>query len=252
MGSTIAVDLRSIGVETIRPTAPRAWPSNATFKTKIEEKRPFDAQAFLDSAGVARRIVEYGSKVPVFTQGDPATSVLYIQKGSVKLTVVNEAGKEAVVAMLGPGDFFGEGCLAGQSQRVNTAETITRSTILIVEKPEMARSLHAEQALSERFIEYMLFRNIRIEEDLIDQLFNSTEKRLARTLLMLANYGKQDHPEKLIPEISQEVLAEMIGTTRSRVSSFMNKFRDLGYIKYGGKLRGLQINKSLLSVVLQD
>jgi CRP-like cAMP-binding protein len=252
MGSTITVDLSSVGVEAMRATAPRTWPSITTSKTKFEEKQPYDAQAFLDSAGVARRIVEYGSKVPVFAQGDPATSVLYIQKGSVKLTVVNEAGREAVVSILGPGDFFGEGCLAGQSQRVNTAATITRSTILVIEKPEMTRLLHAEQALCERFIKHMLSRNIRVEEDLIDQLFNSTEKRLARTLLLLAHYGKQDNPEKIVPEISQEVLGEMIGTTRSRVSFFMNKFRDLGYIKYGGKLRGLQINKSLLSVVLKD
>jgi CRP-like cAMP-binding protein len=196
--------------------------------------------------------VEYGSKVTVFTQGDPATSVLYIQKGAVKLTVVNEAGKEAVVAILGPGDFCGEGCLAGQLLRVSTAATIEPSTILVIEKPEMIRLLHAEPDLADRFIKHMLSRNNRVEEDLIDQLFNHSEKRLARILLLLAHYGKQGTPEQMVPNISQEVLAEMIGTTRSRVNLFMNKFKKLGFIEYGGRLRGLQINKSLLSVVLQD
>jgi CRP-like cAMP-binding protein len=196
--------------------------------------------------------VEYGSKVTVFTQGDPATSVLYIQKGAVKLTVVNEAGKEAVVAILGPGDFCGEGCLAGQLLRVSTAATIEPSTILVIEKPEMIRLLHAEPDLADRFIKHMLSRNNRVEEDLIDQLFNHSEKRLARILLLLAHYGKQGTPEQMVPNISQEVLAEMIGTTRSRVNLFMNKFKKLGFIEYGGGLRGLQINKSLLSVVLQD
>jgi CRP-like cAMP-binding protein len=196
--------------------------------------------------------VEYGSKVTVFTQGDPATSVLYIQKGAVKLTVVNEAGKEAVVAILGPGDFCGEGCLAGQLLRVSTAATIEPSTILVIEKPEMIRLLRAEPDLADRFIKHMLSRNNRVEEDLIDQLFNHSEKRLARILLLLAHYGKQGTPEQMVPNISQEVLAEMIGTTRSRVNLFMNKFKKLGFIDYGGGLRGLQINKSLLSVVLQD
>jgi CRP/FNR family transcriptional regulator, cyclic AMP receptor protein len=252
MGSTIAVDLRLAGVKAMEAGAVRAWQGNATPKTRLEEKRAFDAQAFLDSAGVARKVVEYGSNVIVYAQGDPATSVLYIQNGSVKITVVNEAGKEAVVAILGPGDFLGEGCLARQTQRVNTAATITRATILVVEKSEMIRLLHTERALSERFIKHMLSRNIRVEEDLIDQLFNHSEKRLARTLLLLAHYGKHDTPEQMVPNISQEVLAEMVGTTRSRVNLFMNKFRKLGFIKYGGRLRGLQIDKSLLSVVLQD
>lgn len=229
---------------------PQRWLGNTTSRTKIENHQPFNAQAFLDSAGVARKVGEYQSKVAVFTQGDPATSVLYIQKGGIKVTVVNEAGKEAVVAILGPGDFLGEGCLAGQPLRVNTATTITKSTILVIQKQEMIRVLHAERTLSERFIKHMLSRNIQVEADLIDQLFNSSEKRLARTLLLLAHYGKQDKPDKMVPDVSQEMLAEMIGTTRSRVNFFMNKFRKRGFIEYGGKLRGLRINKALLDVVL--
>jgi CRP/FNR family cyclic AMP-dependent transcriptional regulator len=252
MGSTIAVDLRLAGVKAMEAAAARAWQGNATPKTQLEEKPAFDAQAFLDSAGVARKVVEYGSNVTVYAQGDPATSVLYIQNGSVKVTVVNEAGKEAVVAILGRGDFLGEGCLAGQPLRVNTATTITSSTILVIQKQEMIRVLHAERTLSERFIKHMLSRNIQVEEDLIDQLFNSSEKRLARTLLLLAHYGKQDKPEKMVPDVSQEMLAEMIGTTRSRVNFFMNKFRKRGFIEYGGKQRGLRINKALLDVVLHD
>jgi CRP/FNR family cyclic AMP-dependent transcriptional regulator len=252
MESSIAADPRSAGMKAMQAAAPRPWPSNTRFKAKLEEKQAFDAKAFLDSAGAARKVVEYGSKETVFTQGDPATSVLYIQKGGVKLAVVNEVGHEAVVAILGPGEFFGEGCLAGQPQRVNTAATITPSTILVIEKPEMIRLLHAEQALSDRFIKHVLSRNIRVEEDLIDQLFNSSEKRLARILLLLARYGKQDKPEKMVPEISQEILAEMVGTTRSRVNFFMNKFRKRGFIKYDNRMRGLQINKSLLGVVLQN
>jgi CRP/FNR family cyclic AMP-dependent transcriptional regulator len=196
--------------------------------------------------------VEYESKVAVFIQGDPAASVLYIQKGGVKVTVVNEAGKEAVVAILGPGDFLGEGCLAGQRERVATATTITSSTILVIEKSEMIRLLRADGDLSERFIKHLLSRNIRVEEDLVDQFFNSIEKRLARTLLLLAHYAKQEKPAKLVPDMSQETLAEMIGTTRTRVNLFMNKFRKQGFIDYGSNLQGLQINKSLLSVVLQE
>jgi CRP/FNR family transcriptional regulator, cyclic AMP receptor protein len=167
----------------------------------------------------------------------------------VKLSVVSEVGKEAVVGILGPGDFFGEGCLAGQSVRIGRATAITPSTVLVIEKSEMFKVLHEQHALSDRFITFMLARNIRIEEDLIDQLFNSSEKRLARTLLLLARYGKEDQPHGLVPKVSQETLAEMVGTTRSRVNFFMNKFRKLGFIKYNG---GLQINTSLLSVVLHD
>jgi len=249
MATSIAVDLRPAGVNAMQAIPPRTWSGNTASKAKLKEQRAFDTQAFLDSASMERKVVEYGSKVAVFMQGDPATSVLYIQKGGVKLTVANEVGKEAVVAILGPGDFLGEGCLAGQPHRVSTAETITRSTILVIEKLEMIRLLHAEPALSERFMKQVLSRNIRAEQDLIDQLFNSSEKRLARTLLLLARYGKQDKPEKMVAEISQEMLAEMIGTTRSRVNFFMNKFRKLGFIKYNG---GLQVHRSLLTVVLHD
>jgi CRP/FNR family transcriptional regulator, cyclic AMP receptor protein len=216
----------------------------------VKVKAPsFDAQAFLDSAGVARKVTDFRKKETIFTQGDPAKNVLYIQKGGVRLSVVNETGKEAVVAILGPGDFFGEGCLAGQPVRIGSATSITATSVLLIEKKEMLRVLHTEHALSDRFISYMLSRNIRIEEDLVDQLFNSSEKRLARTLLLLARYGKEDKPQKMVPKVSQEMLAEMIGTTRSRVNFFMNKFRKLGFIKYNG---GLHIDASLLSVVLHD
>ena len=209
----------------------------------------FDAQAFLDSAGVARRIVEYRKSQKIYSQGEQAKNVLYIQKGRIKLSVVNEVGKEAVVALLGPGDFFGEGGIAGQAVRMGTATAITPTTLLVIEKKEMIRVLHAEHAFSDRFLAYMLSRNIRIEQDLVDQLFNSSEKRLARTLLLLARYGKQDQPQKMLPKVSQETLAEMIGTTRSRVNFFMNKFKRLGFIRYNG---GLHINTSLLSVVLHE
>jgi CRP/FNR family cyclic AMP-dependent transcriptional regulator len=175
--------------------------------------------------------------------------VMYIQKGGVKLSVVNEVGKEAVVAILGPTDFLGEGCLAGQEIRMGTATAIAPTTILVIEKKEMMRLLHAEHELSDRFMSYILARNIRVEEDLIDQLFNSSEKRLARTLLLLARYGRESEPQKLHPKISQELLAEMIGTTRSRVNFFMNKFRKLGFIRYNG---GLHVHSSLLSVVLHE
>jgi CRP/FNR family transcriptional regulator, cyclic AMP receptor protein len=216
---------------------------------KLRQKHAFDAQAFLDSAGVARKVKEVKRAELVYAQGAAAESIIYLQSGGVKLTVVNEVGKEAVVAILGPGDFFGEGCLAGQSVRIGTATAITSSTVLVIEKSEMLKLLHEEHDLSDRFIRFMLARNIRIEEDLIDQLFNSSEKRLARTLLLLARYGKEDQPHGVLPKMSQETLAEMVGTTRSRVNFFMNKFRKLGFIKYNG---GLQINTSLLSVVLHE
>jgi CRP/FNR family transcriptional regulator, cyclic AMP receptor protein len=209
----------------------------------------FDAQAFLNSAGVARKVVEYRSSQKIYTQGGPATSVMYVQKGGVKLSVISESGKEGVLAILGAGDFFGEGCMAGQSVRMGTATAITPSTLLVIEKSEMIRVLHAEHAFSDRFVSYMLSRNIRIEQDLIDHLFNSSEKRLARTLLLLARYGKESQPQKVLPKVSQEMLAAMIGTTRSRVNLFMNKFRKLGFIHYNG---GLQIHNSLLSVVLHE
>jgi CRP-like cAMP-binding protein len=213
------------------------------------EKNVFNVQAFLDSAGVARQILKFGKSGKVFRQGDPTKGVKYIQKGAVKLVVINAAGKEAVVAILGPGDFFGEGSLAGQPVCMATAVAIEPTSILFIEKKEMARVLHQEQALSDLFITHMLTRNIRIEEDLIDQLFNSSEKRLARALLLLARYGKEDQPQGILTEVSQEMLAEMIGTTRPRVNFFMNKFRKLGFIRYNG---GLHINSSLLSVVLHD
>jgi CRP/FNR family cyclic AMP-dependent transcriptional regulator len=217
--------------------------------TSQKEKGTFDVQAFLNSAGVSRKIEEFRRNVIIFRQGDSCKNVVYIQKGSVKLTVVNEVGKEGVVAVLGPGDFFGEECLAGLPFRMATATAITPLTTLAIEKNEMIRVLHTEPALSDRFISYMLVRNIRTEEDLVDQLFNSSEKRLARTLLLLARYGKQDEPQKMLPKVTQGMLAEMIGTTRSRVNFFMNKFRKLGFIQYNGELH---INNSLLSVVLHD
>jgi CRP/FNR family cyclic AMP-dependent transcriptional regulator len=212
----------------------------------------FDVTLFLDSAGLGRKIEKFRGREIVFSQGDAAKNVLYLQEGAVKLTVVNATGKEAVVAMLGAGDFLGEGCLLGLPFRVSTATAMMRTTLLAIDKSEMMRVLHREHAFSDHFISYMLSRNSRVEEDLIDQLFNSSEKRLARALLLLARYGEQDRPQKQIPAVSQELLAEMIGTTRPRVSVFMNKFRKLGFIDYGDRLRGLQINKSLLSVVLQD
>jgi CRP/FNR family transcriptional regulator, cyclic AMP receptor protein len=211
----------------------------------------FNAEAFLKSTGISKRVAQYGRGEAVFTQGDACEHVMYIQAGGIKLSVLSKTGREAVVAMLGPGDFFGEGCLAGQPFRMGTATAITPSTILLFDKDKMVGLLHSEHAMSDRFISHMLARNIRIEEDLIDQLFNSSEKRLARTLLLLARYGKQDKPVRVVPRISQETLAEMVGTTRSRVNFFLNKFKKLGFIEYDGELP-LKINSSLLSVVLHD
>ena len=212
---------------------------------------PFDLQTFLNGTRVGKTPTDYGRDVAVFTQGDVAAEVFYIQSGGVKLTVLSKGGREAVVAMLGPGDFFGEGCLAGQSVRMGSATAICPTTILVVAKRDMAKLLHRQPAMSDRFIAHMLARNIRIEEDLIDQLFNSSEKRLARALLLLARYGQQDRPTRVVPKVSQETLAEMIGTTRSRVNFFLNKFKKLGFIDYGGE-QPLKINSSLLSVVLHD
>jgi CRP-like cAMP-binding protein len=203
----------------------------------------------VDWTGARTLRVEYKPGATIFAQGDPATSVLYVEQGAVRLSVLSHAGKEAVVAVLDVAHFFGEGCLAGQSQRMATARAITACTILAVEKQEMVRQLHANLAFADRFLTHMLTRNIRIEEDLIDQLFNSSEKRLARTLLLLARYGEPEASHRTLPRVSQETLAEMIGTTRSRVNFFMNKFRKLGFIEYNG---GLKINNSLLSVVLRD
>jgi CRP/FNR family transcriptional regulator, cyclic AMP receptor protein len=218
-------------------------------KIKLKQKPAFDVEVFLDSAGVARKIVEFQKKVIIFVQGDAAGHVMYIQQGGVRLSVVNEVGKEAVVAVLKPGDFFGEGCLAGQPLRMGSATSTAPTSVLVIDKDEMIRVLHAEHEFSDRFIIHMLSRNIRVEEDLIDQLFNSTEKRLARTLLLLARYGKKDEPQRILPKVSQETLAEMIGTTRSRVNLFMNKFKKLGFID---NTNGLEINSSLLSVVLHE
>jgi CRP-like cAMP-binding protein len=208
--------------------------------------KPADA---VDWTGVQTGHVEYEAAARIFAQGDPATSIMYVDKGAVRLTVLSHAGKEAVVAVLDGGYFFGEGCLAGQSQRMATASAMGPCTILTVEKKEMVQQLHARPAFADRFLTHMLTRNIRIEEDLIDQMFNSSEKRLARTLLLLARYGEPETSHRALPRVSQEVLAEMIGTTRSRVNFFMNKFRKLGFIDYNG---GLKINNALLTVVLRD
>jgi CRP/FNR family cyclic AMP-dependent transcriptional regulator len=229
------------------------WRFHLNMKPKKLKKNgktgTFDPQAFLDTAGVARKIAEFRRGESIYSQGEAAESVMYVQKGGVKFSVVNGSGKEAVVAMFGPSDFFGEGCMAGQSIRMGTATAITPTTLLVIETDELRRVLHTEHELSDHFISYMLAHNIRVEEDLMDQLFNSCEKRLARTLLLLARYGKQDQPDRILPKVSQETLAEMIGTTRSRVNFFMNKFRILGFIEYNGKIK---VNKSLLSVVLHE
>jgi CRP-like cAMP-binding protein len=220
-------------------------------KTRAVEpksRQPFDPEAYLESTGPARQVVQYRAGEVVFSQGDPGRDVRYLQKGGIKVSVLSKMGKEAVVAMLGPGDFFGEGALAGQSIRIETATATTPSSVLIIEKEAMVRLLHEVPPFADRFLSHMLARNIRIEADLIDQLFNSSEKRLARTLLLLARYG-QANPPRTLPKVSQETLAEMIGTTRSRVNFFMNKFRKLGLIEYNG---GLKVNSSLLSIVLHD
>jgi CRP/FNR family transcriptional regulator, cyclic AMP receptor protein len=210
---------------------------------------PFDLQSFLESAGAARTIRKYARSAVIFSQGDFATDVFYMQQGSVKLSVLSRTGKEAVVAILSRGDFFGEGCLAAQPRRMATASAMSASSILVIPKASMLDALHTQTVFAERFLAHMLARNIRVEEDLVDLLFNSSEKRLARGLLLLARYGKQDQP-LLIPAMSQETLAEMIGTTRSRVNFFMNKFRDLGFIEYSGG--DIKVNSSLLTVVLHD
>jgi len=210
---------------------------------------PFDPKSFLAVVGEGRSIGEYRKDQIVFSQGDPADAVFYIQSGKVKVFVVSEQGKEAVVAMLGTNDFFGEGCLAGQARRIATVATIMDSVIVRLEKAAIVRVIHREPAFSGIFIAHLLARAIRVEADLVDQLFNSSEKRLARLLLLLANFGKEEKPEPILAKISQETLAEMIGTTRSRVSFFMNKFRKLGLIDYNGSI---EVHSSLLNVVLHD
>jgi CRP/FNR family cyclic AMP-dependent transcriptional regulator len=213
----------------------------------------FDPQSFLAEAGKGRARTAYESNQTVFTQGDPADAIFYIQKGKIKLTVVSRTGKEAVVALLGPGDFFGEGCLAGQPLRMASATTMSECSIMRLEKTGVVHLLHHQPAFSELLLHHLLARNIRIEEDLVDQLFNSSEKRLARVLLLLANFGKEGKPEAVIPKVSQEMLAEIVGTTRSRVSFFMNRFRKLGFIEYNGDLHGdLEVHSSLLNVILHD
>jgi len=220
------------------------------YRAEPRDKRTvFDAEAFLKSTGATRRVATYPKEKIVFSQGQPSDAVMYIQKGGIKISVLSRTGKEAVVAMLGPGDFFGEGALTGQPVRLGTATATIPTTVLVIEKGAMLQLLRDEPKFSERFIAYMLERNLRVEADLVDHLFNSSEKRLARTLLLLARYGDQAGPQQRIPKISQETLAEMVGTTRSRVNFFMNKFRDLGFLEYNGDLR---VNTSLLSLVLHD
>jgi CRP/FNR family transcriptional regulator, cyclic AMP receptor protein len=214
-----------------------------------KRRRPFDTKSFLARVGNGQSIGKYRKGQVVFSQGDPGNAVFYIQKGKAKLTVVSDQGKEAVVAFLATDDFFGEGCLAGQVQRIGTVTAMTDCVIARLEKAAIVKVIHQEPTFSELFIAHLLGRNIRVEADLVDQLFNSSEKRLARLLLLLANFGKEASPEPVIPKISQETLAEMIGTTRSRVSFFMNKFRKLGFIEYNG---GIEVHSSLLNVVLHD
>jgi CRP/FNR family cyclic AMP-dependent transcriptional regulator len=216
---------------------------------KGKPKPSFDVEVFLRSAGAGKTILTYQPTDVIFCQGDASESVLYIQEGAVKLSVQSHGGKEAVVAMLGPGDFMGERALAGHPVRLEAATAMTATTVLSIPKRQMIRLLHDQHALSDRFITYILARNIRIEDDLIDQLFNSSEKRLARTLLLLARYGKPDQTHRVLPRISQETLAEMVGTTRSRVNFFMNKFKKLGFIEYNG---GLKVHHSLLTVIVHD
>jgi CRP-like cAMP-binding protein len=216
---------------------------------KHKAKLPFNPQEFLAKVNGGRSISDYRKDKIVFRQGDPADAVFYIRSGKAKKTVISEQGKEAVVALLGPGDFFGEGCLAGEALRLSTVSAMTNCVIARISKADVTRVIHEEPAFAELFISYLLARNSRVEEDLVDQLFNSSEKRLARTLLLLANFGKEGRPEPIIAKVSQETLAEMIGTTRSRVSFFMNKFRKLGLIDYNGSI---EIHSSLLNVVLRD
>src|ERR1700686_2305434 len=217
---------------------------------KSKRKLPFDPKVFLSKVNGGRSISKFLKDELVFTQGEPADSVFYIQSGKVKKTVVSEQGKEAVVALLGTGDFFGEGCMTGQLLRLATVSAMTECVIVRISKADITRVIHEEPAFAELFIAHLLARNLRVEEDLVDQLFNSSEKRLARVLLLLANYGKESRPEPVIAKISQETWAEIVGTTRSRVSFFMNRFRKLGFIDYNGG--GLQVHSSLLNIVLHD
>jgi CRP/FNR family cyclic AMP-dependent transcriptional regulator len=216
---------------------------------KRPAKSAVDPRAFLAAVGTPRTTRDYHENQTIFSQGDRADAVFFIERGKVTLTVLSRQGKQAVIALLGPGAFFGEGCLAGQPLRMSTATATTATSVVLLPKPAMLRALHEDAEFSETFTTYLLSRNIRIEEDLVDQLFNSSEKRLARILLLLANFGKEGRPERVVPKVSQETLAAMVGTTRSRVSFFMNKFRKLGFIEYNG---GLEVHSSLLHVVLHD
>ncbi len=219
----------------------------------VKKRRDFDPNTFLATIGEGRRNLAVPKKQAIFAQGDTADAVFYIQKGRVKLTVVSKIGREATIGILGEGNFFGEGALAGQAFRMGSAAAMTDCEIQRIEKKAMMAALHREHAFSDMFVAYLLARNIRYEEDLVDQLFNSSEKRLARVLLLLAHFGKEGVPEAVVPKISQETLAEMVGTTRSRVSFFMNRFRKLGFIDYAGGIEGgLQVHSSLLNVVLHD
>jgi CRP-like cAMP-binding protein len=222
----------------------------ASAVTLAKKKRDFDPRSFLATIGVGRKVVLFPKKETIFAQGDAADSVFYIQEGKVRLTVVSKTGKEATLGILGEGEFFGEGGLAGQPLRMGSATALTDCELLRIDKKAMMEALHREHEFSDMFVAYLLARNIRYEEDLVDQLFNSSEKRLARILLLLAHFGKEGAPETVIPKISQETLADMIGTTRSRVSFFMNRFRELGFVDYGAG--GLQVHSSLLNIVLHD
>jgi CRP/FNR family cyclic AMP-dependent transcriptional regulator len=216
---------------------------------KSKRAQPREVTPLVDWAGIHTHRVEYAAAATIFGQGDSASSIMYIETGTVRLSVISHTGKEAVVAVLDAGHFFGEGCMAGQTLRMATATAMGRCMVLGIDKPDMVRQLRANPEFAEQFLTHMLTRNIRIEEDLVDQLFNSTEKRLARTLLLLARYGEPEVSHRALPKVSQELLAEMVGTTRSRVNFFMNKFRKLGFIDYNGALK---INNSLLSVLLRD
>jgi CRP/FNR family transcriptional regulator, cyclic AMP receptor protein len=219
--------------------------------TNKKKTQPVDWEPFLAEISHGKTVLEYGANRTVFWQGEPADSVFYLQRGKVKLSVTSQQGKEAIVAILGDGEFFGEGCLAGQPLRIATATAMTDCTIARIEKPLMARTLHEQHGFSELFVTHLLLRNVRYEADLVDQLFNSSEKRLARTLLLLAHFGKESRAETVLPRVSQENLAQMVGTTRSRVSHFMNKFRELGFVDYSDN-GGLTVHSGLLSVVLHD
>jgi len=228
-----------------------ATSEKAMLKIRVPSFDPkvFDAKTFLANIGQGRRILEFTKKTSIFTQGEPADAIFYLQKGKVKLSVVSQQGKEAIIGLLGPEDFFGEGSIAAQPLRMSTALAMTDCSVIRIEKKAMMQVLHQQHAMSDMFVAYLLARNIRYEEDLVDQLFNSSEKRLARILLLLARFGKEGKPETVIPAITQETLAEMVGTTRSRVNYFMNRFRKLGFIRYNGEM---EVHSSLLNVVLHD